>query len=368
MKDMHYYGSVLILVFSLMIISSFACGDSTVNTEPSISNEADESLEHGIVLVNTGQPEAAIIELTKTIEIDPGNAEAYFYRGNAYADKGDNKKAISDYTKSIELDPVSTNAYYNRGISYSDIHDYEKAIDDYNKTIELDPDYAEAYYNRGLIYGIIGDDDSAIINFTRAIEIRPDFANGYGGRGIAYSRKDEAQNAIADFIRCIELDPASDPVGAMTTYQGERIPLSIELPASWDITIETPTPGSPYPLVLGHSEIPGSQLTITEPTFEELLLSEMSLDEYADNVIETNREYGPPDFTLISQNMLGLRDEVEIKLITFSSNNGQRIFYRTIYIYNDGPIFNITYTYRPLLNDIRHIIYCSLSTLRINKP
>jgi tetratricopeptide (TPR) repeat protein len=366
MKYLCCYRGILLLVLSILLASSFACGDLQVNTQPDISSTVEDSLERGIYLCNTGEPEAAIIELTNVIDLDPENAEAFFYRGLAYSYNGDNKEAISDYTKSIDLDPESANTYYNRGISYFDIYDYDKAIADYSKAIELDPDYFEAYYLRGLAYGRDDDDDSAMIDFTRAIEIKPDFADGYSGRGIAYSRKDEAQKAIDDFITAIELDPALEPVGPMAVYQGERIPLSIEYPGTWDVSFETPAPESPYPLVLGHSNIPGSQFTITEPTFEELHLSEMSLDEYAENVIETNRDYGPPYFSLISQNIVELRDEVEIKLIIFSSDKGKRMFYRTIYIYNSDPVFNFTYSYRPSLSDIRHIIYYSLSTLRID--
>lgn len=38
------------------------------------------------------------------IELDPGNANAYFNRGSAYDSIGDFDAAIADYTKALDLD------------------------------------------------------------------------------------------------------------------------------------------------------------------------------------------------------------------------------------------------------------------------
>lgn len=46
--------------------------------------------------------------------------------------------AISDYSKTIEIDPRNAYAYYNRGISYDKMGDYNLAIKDFARAIELD--------------------------------------------------------------------------------------------------------------------------------------------------------------------------------------------------------------------------------------
>ena len=59
-----------------------------------------------------------VIKLTNTvIETDPNNAEAYIRRGMAYHHKGEYGSAIENFTKTIELKPNCAGAYYDRGVA-----------------------------------------------------------------------------------------------------------------------------------------------------------------------------------------------------------------------------------------------------------
>lgn len=49
------------------------------------------------------------------IEINPGDADAYFNRGKNKNDAGDHLGAIADYTKSLEVNPNFLEAYISRG-------------------------------------------------------------------------------------------------------------------------------------------------------------------------------------------------------------------------------------------------------------
>ena len=57
----------------------------------------------------------AIKDYTKTTELEPDNAIAYYNRGNAYFVKDEVDLAIKDYTKAIEIKPNGAGAYNNRG-------------------------------------------------------------------------------------------------------------------------------------------------------------------------------------------------------------------------------------------------------------
>ena len=57
------------------------------------------------------QNDAAIIDFTKAIEIDPKSAEAYHYRGAARQSKEEYELAIADFGKAIELTAWLTSAY-----------------------------------------------------------------------------------------------------------------------------------------------------------------------------------------------------------------------------------------------------------------
>ena len=67
-------------------------------------------------------------------------SDFYFDRAFNKAENGDSAGAIVDYTKSIEIDPHKV-AYYNRALSKQKLNDFSGAIADYTKAIELDPEY-----------------------------------------------------------------------------------------------------------------------------------------------------------------------------------------------------------------------------------
>ena len=56
------------------------------------------------------------------------------------------------YTKSIEIDPQYALAYYNRGVIHHEKGEYEKAVEDYTDTIRINPKMAVAYHNRGVAH------------------------------------------------------------------------------------------------------------------------------------------------------------------------------------------------------------------------
>lgn len=126
-----------------------------------------------------------IRDSTKAIKSDPNNIEKYFSRGKAYfwdsfdTDQrtGERYKyfwitnnikikwkaknhlgdAISDFTKVIELSPGFAPAYFYRGWAYSrlgesELGQYYNAISDFTKAIELNPKYIEAYKERANAY------------------------------------------------------------------------------------------------------------------------------------------------------------------------------------------------------------------------
>ena len=86
----------------------------------------------------------------------PHYADAYFNRGNSYAQQQKYDLAIADYERAIEIDPDDSNAYYNRGCYYFQRKEYDLAIADFNRTIKLDSHDADAYFERGNTYAKLG--------------------------------------------------------------------------------------------------------------------------------------------------------------------------------------------------------------------
>lgn len=163
--------------------------------------------ERGTVYKEHGFYDKAIADYTRAIEINPGDADAYFGRGQVYYEQGHYDRAVVDYTKSIELNPEDADAYYNRGLAYAHQQIYDKAIADFTRAIELNPKDAEAYSNRGAVYFSQGLLDESIADLTKAIELNPEDAKAYFNRGNAYCQQGAYDKGIADYVKAIELNP-----------------------------------------------------------------------------------------------------------------------------------------------------------------
>jgi tetratricopeptide (TPR) repeat protein len=127
---------------------------------------AEEHLNRGNA---SNDPDEAIAEYTRAIELNPNYVEAYNERGFAYeCDKRTYGQAIADFTKAIQLDPNYTSAYINRSAVYDSIGEYDKAIADFTKVIEIEPDYPRRYSNMALFYFHKGDYDKAWENVHKS--------------------------------------------------------------------------------------------------------------------------------------------------------------------------------------------------------
>lgn len=107
-------------------------------------------------------------EITRIIEHEPGNADAYCSRAHARGAGGDTEGAIGDYTMAMKLGlryRECTTAYGNRGLLRFESGDYEGAIEDFSKVIERRPGQKgllrAALLQRGRAREKMGDRDGA---------------------------------------------------------------------------------------------------------------------------------------------------------------------------------------------------------------
>lgn len=156
--------------------------------------------------------DCAIEYITKALELNPDNAEAYALRGQVHLQKGDYDRAITDCTKAIDLNPNDTNAYWDRGQAYEGkgdngrAHaDFDRVIVDCTKATALNPNDTSAYWCRGYAYRSKGDYDQAITDFTKVIDLDPNHIQAYFQRGQAYRDKGDNGRAHADIGKSIKL-------------------------------------------------------------------------------------------------------------------------------------------------------------------
>jgi tetratricopeptide (TPR) repeat protein len=164
------------------------------------SNRGDEH-------ISLGKFSEAVLDCTKSIELNPTFATAYINRGNAQYGLGKESEALSDFGKAIEINPRCAEAYYNRGTIYSSSGRVSEALADFGKAIEFNPKCAEIYYNRGSLYGRLDKFAEAIPDFSKAIELSPNDTVAFVRRATCYARVGKTDDARKDLRKAIQLSP-----------------------------------------------------------------------------------------------------------------------------------------------------------------
>lgn len=87
-----------------------------------------------------GSYDHAVKELTRALEISPGNPDALIERGTAFNQLALYQKAIADFNKALVKDQKNSLALNNRGVSYMRSGQLALAKADFQKAIDLTPD------------------------------------------------------------------------------------------------------------------------------------------------------------------------------------------------------------------------------------
>ena len=117
---------------------------------------------------------------------------------------GDPEGAIADQTRSIELAPDDADPHLNRGTAEEALQRWPEAAADYDWILNRDPSDASALYNLGNVRGSEGDWREAQRLYRLAADARPGFAMARSSDALAlYQLEDlqEAERQLRNLIR-----------------------------------------------------------------------------------------------------------------------------------------------------------------------
>lgn len=119
-------------------------------------------------------------EITRQIEADPVNAQAWASRAAVRSASGDREGALADFSMAIKLGlrfRERITAWGNRGMIRVETGDYEGAIEDFSAVIEARPRKAivkSALLQRALVKEKIGDKEGGAADRRLASILSPD--------------------------------------------------------------------------------------------------------------------------------------------------------------------------------------------------
>ncbi len=166
-------------------------------------------LLRGRLLLGKGQPDDALRDLDRAVELDPENEQPWYWRGRARHQKKDYVGAVADYTRGLQLAPKDTGLYQARADSHRLGGNREAALADFGRVLELDPKYSAAWNNRAIVRSETGDHAGAVADYTKAIECSGGkWAVQYGNRADSRYALKDYRGAAEDYSKALEIDPS----------------------------------------------------------------------------------------------------------------------------------------------------------------
>ncbi len=153
------------------------------------------------------QYDNAIINLSKSVDINSKNINTFLELGFAYTKLKNANEAINFFEKAKAIDSNSHIAYNGIGEVYRDINkDYNKAISWYQKALAKKKEERKACFGIGYCLNAQGKYDDAIPFLTTAIKQEPTYAAAFTELGFSYSKLNKFSNAIESFNKAISLN------------------------------------------------------------------------------------------------------------------------------------------------------------------
>ena len=231
-----------ILLAAFLAFGLTACGPSLAKKK----DEADIHYRLGEVHLRDRNLADALKELTKSIELNPNDANYYNVLGIAYYLKDMTQEAHKSFDKAISLDPKLSDAHVNKsavylyerkwdqaieesraavknifyrtpeiaynkiGWAYYNKGDYASAIDNYKRAVQANFNYALAHYNMGLALEKSDRLKEAVESYKSAVAVSPAYLDAYFNLGMALAKSKDKSGAQKAFEKVIELAPSSD--------------------------------------------------------------------------------------------------------------------------------------------------------------
>jgi tetratricopeptide (TPR) repeat protein len=168
----------------------------------------------GYVQFRTHKIGPSIKQLSKSLELNPNNAEAHKVLALNCTIIGRYDLAEVELLQAARLNPESAEIHYFLARTYYTRGVYPLAKSEFETAIRLNPSYIKAYNNLGITLEALGDNDAALRNYNAAIRLEDRQEQKsewpYIYLSSFYNRQKNAAEALLYARKAVELNPASD--------------------------------------------------------------------------------------------------------------------------------------------------------------
>ena len=138
-------------------------------------------LQKGIQLIESNQPNEAIIALKEAISKGEQLANSHYHLGLAYYLQKDTVQAVKEWESSVNIEPKSDTLVNlaNVYLLKQDNVNIKKAIKFYEQAADISPDDGQIHFNLGVAYEKNGQLDKALSSYREARDYGVEEAGKY---------------------------------------------------------------------------------------------------------------------------------------------------------------------------------------------
>ena len=196
----------------------------------------------GVALGSAGQVDEALTVLQTAIERESGNPLLWYERAVIESKAGNPEKAIADLRKTLQLKPDFADAQNNLGSMLAqsgNLHDGETA---FRLALTINPYDSGTRANLGRLLAGEGDWKQAAFQLQKSVQLDPENANAHADYTVALLQLQRLPEAEAEARTTVNIGPKSarghDLLGQILAQKGESMPARREFEAALSIDPE----------------------------------------------------------------------------------------------------------------------------------
>ena len=145
------------------------------------------------------------------------DAKTHLLKGYRLHRQNSYNEALAEFNKALEIDPRNAEAYYWRGRTLVSLGRLDQGEDDFKTAVKFKPDYAEAYDHLGWLAFKQNRIDEGIAYLTKSVELKPENAWAFYNRSRLFFNKGDVARAMRDAEKACSLGN-QDGCKAYETY------------------------------------------------------------------------------------------------------------------------------------------------------
>ncbi len=194
---------------------------------------------HGLAAAQQGQPEQALRDFARALELDSLHIMARMHRAHTLQALGRAQEGVADLDELVKQVPDDPDLLCNRGLILLQMKNADGALRDFDAALQIDSLHVPARTNRGLANIELGREEQALLDFTRALTDDPLAGEAWLNRSSLRSRLGDTPGALKDLEWAAQLLPLQPRIHVGRAHILLGLGRTLEAVAAFDQAIAT---------------------------------------------------------------------------------------------------------------------------------